>query len=150
MSWLRGARQTGRGKRRKCMRPCSGCLKAAAVSQQNRAPRALRVRKWLHLALCKKTSKNWLDCVRAKFYSVPIFGKLLATFANPVASPQSKRCAARGVNFLPKLPKKTRFPSGMTNKTALFPILAHPTPLHVLTEVRNPLDKKGTRDHCWH
>jgi hypothetical protein len=39
--------------------------------------------------------KNWLDCRTAKFYSVPIFGKLLATLANPLAAPQTPFCAAR-------------------------------------------------------
>jgi hypothetical protein len=64
-----------------------------------------------------KSSKNWLDCVRATFYSDRNFGKLLATLANPVATPQTMVSAALRMFFQPK-PKETyRF----------IPML-HPTP----------------------
>jgi hypothetical protein len=56
-----------------------------------------------------KTSKNWLDCVRVKFYSVPIFGKLLATLANPVATPQMMVSAALRMIFTPKPQENYRF-----------------------------------------
>jgi len=60
--------------------------------------------------------------MRMKFYSVPTFGKLLATLANPVAGPQSKRCAVRRISFLPKSPKKKQIPFGNDQQTLLFPI----------------------------
>jgi hypothetical protein len=78
-----------------------------------------------------KTSKNWLDCDRAKFYSVPSFGKLLATLANPVAGPQTIHRAARVVASSPKF-------FAFSQPARLTPV-THPT-LHILTEVRKPLD----------
>jgi hypothetical protein len=63
------------------------------------------------------SSKNWLDCVRTAFYSVRIFGKLLATLANPVAAPQTMVSAALRMIFQPKLQENYRF----------FPMV-HPTP----------------------
>jgi hypothetical protein len=67
----------------------------------------------------------------AKFYSVPIFGKLLATLANPFAGPQTIHRAACALAFSPN--------SFRSNHTARFALVKHPT-LHVLTEVRKTLD----------
>jgi hypothetical protein len=73
-------------------------------------------------------TKNWLDCGWAKFYSVPIFGKLLAPLANPVAGPQTIHGAARTAFFKPN-----------SSQPARFALVKHPTP-HALTEVRKTLD----------
>ena len=85
-----------------------------------------------------ESSKNWLDCVRATFYSDRNFGKLLATLANPVATPQTRVSAALRITFR-RNPKKT---------TALSQWCIQP--LHVLTEVRKPLDKKIPGDYAWY
>jgi hypothetical protein len=66
--------------------------------------------------------------VRATFYSLPNFGKLLATHANPVAGPQTIRSAARNPAFLLKVSEKKQIPSGNDNQNYFVSIPEHSTP----------------------